>query len=117
MSSKTILIQLLHKSEVLKKLNIKTLLVIQDNFLEHLKENYEISRNFRKQDLKDQIHIHAYSFNKKNNEYKLELNECISTDLEGLHLSTKGKKTSELKIQSIKEPIFTRIKEGKSNMI
>ena len=113
MSSKTILIQLLHKLEVLKDINIKILLVIQDYFLEHLRKNYEIDSNFRNQDLNDQIHIHSYNFMKNSLGHELKLKESISTDMKGLHLATKGKSSRKLEIKNIKDPITARLKVGK----
>ncbi len=86
-ASKKILIQLLHKSAQLSRWRYSLVLVIQDYFLDHLKDNYNIDTHFHPQNQQDFVHIHSYSY-KKNTDgaYTLELSEALSTDILGLSM-------------------------------
>lgn len=89
-ASKKILIQLLHKGFALGSFNYKLVLVVQDHFLTHLREQYDIANNFHVQDINDPIHIHSYKLIEYNGRYTIQLSEKISTTFIGLNQSISG---------------------------
>ena len=113
MSSKTILVQMLHKSRELNLLQKKNVLVVQDNFWKHIKDTYEIVENFRPQNIEDPVHVHSYSLNENNGVLNIELVEKMSTDLNGLLNAIQPKHTQNLSFQDISNPIERRVKENK----
>ena len=114
-ASKKILIQLLHKGAQLSRWRYSLVLVIQDYFLDHLREQYNIDTHFHKQDTQDFIHIHSYSYLKgENGKYTIKLKEAISTDMLGLSMCLISNPAREyLPLSSLEERIVTREKEGK----
>ena len=112
MSSKTILVQILHKAEQLNKLQKKTILIIQDYFYKHLLSTYNIKENFKSQKIKDPIHIHSYKLVKNKGDYKIKLDKQVSTDLIGMHKAIKGKGTQVLEKKSIIDAMEKRIGDG-----
>ena len=111
MTAKTTLIQLHHKIQTFEAINKHLVLVIQDDFLEYLRQQFQFSHLYNARQ-GDPMHIHAYQIIKQpNNIYRLELIERLSTDSDGiatcLGLQTDAKvdfaeivKQIELKISS-----------------
>jgi hypothetical protein len=81
MSTKTILEQVLHKVPLFSAWNRKLVLVIQDNFLRHLRKQYNFQK-FRPLDLSDDFVIFSYRLNKEEYGYSIILNEVISASKE-----------------------------------
>lgn len=93
-ASKKILVQLLHKSRQIARWRKNTVLAIQDHFLEHLRESYNIDAHFHPQDPQDFIHIHSYSISNDGEKLKMELTEALSTDTVGLSMTLISNPTS-----------------------
>ncbi len=114
-ASKKILIQLLHKGAQLSRWRYSLVLVIQDYFLTHLREQYNIDTHFHKQDTQDFIHIHSYSYIKGDDgKYTIKLSEAISTDMLGLSMCLISNPAREyLPLSSLEERMIIREKQGK----
>lgn len=85
-ASKKILVQLLHKARQIGRWRKNTVLVIQNHFLNHLRQAYAIDSHFHQQDLDDPVHIHSYKTVDHGDRITIELEEAISTDMIGLSM-------------------------------
>ncbi len=84
MTSKTILVQLLHKIETFESLNRHFVLIIQDCLLEYMKKEFSFA-HVRDAKLGDSMHFHAYSLEKTGGTMlKLYLQSRLSTDSSGI---------------------------------
>jgi len=77
MSCKTILEQILHKVPLFTNWKRKTLLIVQDTFLIHLKECYNFSA-FTNFDLNHDFFIFSYSLDKQSYGFKIALKSKLS---------------------------------------
>lgn len=85
-ASKKILVQLLHKARQIGRWRKNTVLVIQNHFLNHLRQAYAIDSHFHPQDLDDPVHIHSYKTVDHGDKITIELEEAISADMIGLSM-------------------------------
>ncbi len=83
MTSKTILVQLLHKIETFESLNRHFVLVIQDCLLEYMKKEFSFS-HVTDAKLGDSMHFHAYALDNVGGIFKLHLQNRLSTDSAGI---------------------------------
>mgnify|MGYP003450310439 CR=1 FL=1 len=83
MTSKTILVQLLHKIETFESLNRHLVLIIQDHLLEYMKKEFSFA-HVTDAKIGDSMHFHAYSLDNIGGSFKLHLNNRLSTDSSGI---------------------------------
>jgi len=83
MSTKTILEQMLHKVPLFSVWNRKTVLVVQDNFLRHLRKQYNFEK-FSNLNIDDDLAIFSYKLIKQDYGFKLHLDEVISATKENV---------------------------------
>ncbi len=83
MTSKTILVQLLHKIDTFESLNRHLVIVVQDYLLDYMKKEFSFE-HVTEASLGDSMHFHAYSLAKLPDRYKLQLKTRISTDSAGI---------------------------------
>lgn len=84
MTAKTILIQLHHKIETFEGLGKHLVLVSQDCLLDYMKREFSFSE-IGAAKIGNAMHFHAYNLEaQKDNTFKLELAERLSTDSEGI---------------------------------
>lgn len=83
MTSKTILVQLLHKIETFESLNRHFVLIIQDHLLKYMRKEFSFN-HITDAKMGDSMHFHSYSLENKNGIYKLCLNQRLSTDSAGI---------------------------------
>lgn len=114
-ASKKILVQLLHKARQVARWRKNTVLVIQDHFLEHLRNSYNIDAHFHDQDDQDFIHIHAYEAVNNGNNFEIKLKTALSTDMVGLSMALISNPASGyLPYSAIEEKILHRIEESRA---
>ncbi len=109
MTAKTILIQLHHKIQTFEAINKHLVLVIQDNLLDYLRQQFQFSylRNARQG---DPMHIHAYQITKQPNKmYRLELGERLSTDSDGIAICLGLRADAKVELAEIVEQIELKI--------
>lgn len=84
MTSKTILVQLLHKIETFESLNRHFVLVVQDHLLEYMKKEFSFA-HVKEAKIGDSMHFHAYSLDEVDGTLlKLHLQSRLSTDSAGI---------------------------------
>jgi hypothetical protein len=91
MNAKTILIQLHHKAPVFEAHGKKLLLVVQDAFLDKLRQDFNFD-DYRDANPADVLHIHSYRLvyspsDDDGGEFKMELADKVSTGLAGVEKS------------------------------
>lgn len=107
--------QLLHKARQVARWRKNTVLVIQDHFLEHLRNSYNIDAHFHDQDDQDFIHIHAYEAVNNGNNFEIKLKTALSTDMVGLSMALISNPASGyLPYSAIEEKILHRIEESRA---
>jgi len=111
MTAKTILVQLHHKIQTFETLNKRLVLVIQDFFLDYLRDQFRFShlRNARQG---DPMQLHSYRMAKQpNNAYKLELADRISTDSEGIAKCLGLQAETKIELEEIIEQLESKLSE------
>ena len=83
MTAKTILIQMHHKSQTFENLGKHLVLIIQKPFLEYMKQEFDFSLINDVSD-SDAVQIHSYDLIPEHGNYKLSLDERISTNSIGI---------------------------------
>lgn len=83
MTSKTILMQLHHKIEILEYLNKHLVLVVQDHLLEEMRKSFSFD-HMHESRMGDSMHIHSYCLASDGDVFRLELNQRLSTDAAGV---------------------------------
>jgi len=99
MTAKTILVQLHHKISTFENLQKHLVLIIQDNFLEYMKKEFNFE-NINNPPLSgDSLQFHSYSLTGENDKY-LKLKERLSTNAIGIAecLGLNAEKSVDLEI-------------------
>ncbi len=84
MTAKTILVQLHHKIDTFESINKHFVLVIQDYLLDYIQKEFSCAHINTVPSLGDSMHIHSYKLKKCENDNKLMLDKCLSTDSAGI---------------------------------
>jgi hypothetical protein len=109
MTAKTILIQLHHKIQTFEAINKHLVLVTQDYLLNYLHQQFQFS-HLRNAQQGDPMHIHAYQITKQtNNLYRLELDERLSTDSDGIAICLGLQADAKVDLAEIVEQIELKI--------
>ena len=83
MTAKTVLVQLHHKVETLEHLNKRFALVIQDCLLAYLQAEFNLDHVRGVRD-GDTMHIHSYKLTELDGDFRLDLDQRLSTDAKGV---------------------------------
>lgn len=111
MTAKTILIQLHHKIETFEHLGKHLVLVSQDVLLDYMKREFTFSE-IGNAKIGHAMHFHSYSLEKQKDEtFKLELIERLSTDSEGLAKCLGLKAEANIELKEILTKIQSKISE------
>lgn len=111
MTSKTILMQLLHKIETFESLNRHFVLVVQDCLLDYMKKEFSFA-HVRSANLGDSMHFHAYSLDECGMRYKLRLKERISTDSAGISILLGLQAQANVKFEEIAKILESKISDS-----
>jgi len=108
MTAKTILVQLHHKISTFEYLQKHLVLIIQDNFFEYMKKEFNFKNINNPSLLGDSLQFHSYSLTGENDKY-LILKERLSTNAIGiaecLGLNTEKSVDLEIMFESIERKI------------
>ena len=111
MTAKTTLLQLHHKVQTFEALNKHLVLVIQDSFLQYLRNQFRFSHvsNVRQG---DPGHIHSYQMSQQSpGHYRLELDSRLSTDSAGIATCLGLQGEAKIELREIVEQVEARISE------
>jgi uncharacterized protein with ATP-grasp and redox domains len=99
MTAKTILVQLHHKMSTFECLQKHLVLIIQDNFFEYMKKEFNFKNINNPSLLGDSLQFHSYSLAGENDKY-LNLKERLSTNAIGIAecLGLNAEKNVDLQI-------------------
>lgn len=108
MTAKTILVQLHHKVDTFEHLRKHLVLIIQDNFLDYMKKefNFEVVNNPALPG--DSLHFHSYSVMGKES-LSLQLKDRMSTDSEGIAKCLGLNAEARVEISSILQAIEQKL--------
>ncbi|EGR0027894.1 NotI family restriction endonuclease [Vibrio parahaemolyticus] len=84
MTAKTILVQMHHKLETFEHLNKHLVLVVQNHLLDYMKREFSFGHISDNALNGDSLHFHSYKNVMSGNDYRIELYERKSTDVEGI---------------------------------
>jgi hypothetical protein len=100
MTAKTILVQMHHKVDTLEHVGKHLVLVIQDCLLAYLKKEFNFAHisNVR---VGDTMHIHSYVLEESGQQFKLQLNERLSTDADGVAQCLGIQAETKIELESI----------------
>jgi hypothetical protein len=99
MTAKTILVQLHHKISTFEYLQKYLVIVIQDNFLDYMKKEFNFKNINNPSLIGDSLQFHSYSLEGENN-ISLKLKERLSTNSIGIAecLGLNAEKSVDLEI-------------------
>lgn len=84
MTAKTILVQLHHKIQTFEIINKHLVLVIQSNFLDYIKREFQVE-HINNARIGDSMHMHAYNLNpNEKSGFRLGLASRLSTNTDGV---------------------------------
>lgn len=109
MSSKTILSQIMQKSQLFSSMNKKLVLVCQTPLYDYMKVNFDFSlvKNCRDEDV---LHFHVYDYLPDQLGMKLLLHTTCSTDLDGIRTILGHHPESSISLEQMKASLQSRLK-------
>ena len=110
MTTKTILMQMHHKSETFEYINKHLVLIIQDPLLNYMKKEFSFD-HISGVRLGDPVHIHSYGVKNENDSIKLELNTRLSTDALGIAKSLNLNVNPKVELAEIIELLEDRLSD------
>lgn len=108
MSAKTILIQLHHKIRTFEDVNRHFVLVVQDHFLHAMEQSFAFG-HVGAAKVGDCMHFHAYSLNRADMDYRLELSSRRSTDSTGIGICLGLQVSPAVELATIETAIEQKI--------
>lgn len=111
MTAKTILVQLHHKLATFEHLNKHLVLVLQDQLLSYMKENFDFS-SFTSARVGDSMHLHAYSLDKTSKRYEIQLGDRVSTDAQGIEQCLGLQQTAKVELANILMQLESKISKN-----
>lgn len=85
MTAKTILVQMHHKIQTFEHLNKKLVLVVQDDLLNYMRQEFSFSHITYPASLGDSMHLHSYLMEPQSDRtYKIRLDSRLSTNADGI---------------------------------
>lgn len=111
MTSKTILVQLLHKIQTFEALNKHLVLVVQDRLLNYMMTEFVFDHLVDAR-TSDPMHFHAYEFEIDQNGMRLlSLAKRLSTDCEGVARALSLQREANVDLEVIQNAIQSRISD------
>ena len=108
MTAKTTLVQLHHKAESFEMLNKRLVIVMQDELLEYLRQEFQFN-HMRGARLGDTVQFHAYAVSVREHSVELSLSERISTDSDGIATSLGLQAEARVELQDVIEQIQAKL--------
>ena len=108
MSAKTILMQLHHKISTFENLSKHLVLVTQDCFLSYMRGEFAFGHIKGIRD-GDPMHFHSYKLRQESAAYRMELDERISTDTNGIATCLGLQTTSNVELEAVLEQIAAKL--------
>ncbi|MGR6778513.1 NotI family restriction endonuclease [Moritella viscosa] len=112
MTAKTILVQMHHKLETFEHLNKHLVLVVQNHLLDYMKNEFSFSHISDTALTGDSLHFHSYKNVKQDEDYRLELNERKSTDVEGISMCLGLESEAKVELEEIISKLESKINES-----
>ncbi|WP_025882011.1 NotI family restriction endonuclease [Segatella baroniae] len=84
MTAKTILVQLHHKIDTFESINKHLVLIVQDHLLEYMRKEFVFAYVNSQPLIGDSMHFHSYKLKKEDTNYRLVLDNRLSTDSDGI---------------------------------
>lgn len=111
MTAKTILMQMHHKIQTFENVNRKMVLVIQDEFLEYMKGEFDFGHLSSPTVMGDSIHVHAYNVKRRadGSSYDLTLGPRFSTNADGIATCLDMRHDPNVELAKIIEMLQARI--------
>ncbi len=110
MTAKTILVQLHHKVRTFENMNKHLVLVIQNNLLIYMKNEFSFDHLSRARNA-DPMHFHSYNFFKETDGHHIRLADRYSTDTEGIAVCLGLQAEANIELAEIVAAIETKISE------
>lgn len=111
MTAKTILVQLHHKIETFEHIGKHLVLTIQDYLLEYMNKEFNFGHLSEPSKIGDSMHIHAYSLEPEDQEFKLELEKRLSTDAEGMSTCLGLQAEAKVELEQVIKNIEAKISD------
>lgn len=111
MTAKTILVQFHHKIATFEHLGKRLVLVLQDHLLTYMQREFTFSHIKGVRD-GDPMHFHSYRL-KKTSGYRLELNERLSTDANGIATCLGLQTSTRIELETILTQITMKLPTSK----
>lgn len=109
MTSKTILGQLLQKSEIFANMNRNLVLVCQTPLFLYMQRSYNF-KELRVSDQRDVLHFHVYDYIAVNDEMSLQLSDRKSASLEVVRAMMRNPEENNPDLLSINETLMRRLR-------
>jgi hypothetical protein len=108
MTAKTTLMQLHHKVSTLEHLCKHLVLVLQDCLLAYVRREFAFDHIKGVRD-GDPMHFHSYKLNKGPTAYRLELDERLSTDANGIATSLGLQTSARVELEAVLQQIDAKL--------
>lgn len=108
MTAKTILVQLHHKIQTFEHVNKHLVLVAQSHLIAYMRREFSFG-HLEEARLGDPMHFHAYSLKENGGGLRLQLDERLSTDGEGIAKCLGLQEQANVELEAILEQLEARI--------
>lgn len=112
MTAKTIMIQLHHKIDTLEHFGKHLALVTQNHLLRYMKREFNFGHLHNPARIGDSMHIHSYQLTDVNGVFKLELEDRLSTDADGIAVCLGLQAEAKVEIAHIIAELETKISKN-----
>lgn len=109
MTAKTILVQMHHKATTFEHVNRKFVLVIQDDFLDYMRDNFTFEHFHSPASSGDSVHFHAYAMRDTGSALTMQLAQRISTDVDGVGQSLGLQAEAKIEISAIVATLQSKV--------
>jgi hypothetical protein len=109
MTAKTTFMQLHHKIQTFEHLSKKLVLVFQDHLLEYMREAFSLGHLSRPHRLGDAMQFHAYRLEERDNGFRLQLAEQLSTDAAGIATCLGLQADAKVELEAITRKIESKL--------
>lgn len=112
MTAKTILVQMHHKLGTFEHLNKHLVLIVQDHLLDYMKREFSFSHISDTALNGDSLHFHSYMNVSNGDDYRLELHERKSTDVEGINKCLGLESEAKVELEVIISKLESKINDS-----
>lgn len=111
MTAKTILMQLHHKIQTFELLNKHLVLVLQDHFLEYIRQSFSLE-HLEPPKVGNSMHIHCYALkSNQTGHFSIDLVGRFSTNADGVARSLGLQSTANVQLEMILSLLESKISE------